>query len=44
MGLEFRDIAFGIDIRVFTLKEPADGSLLRFCTPAREVESVEISN
>jgi iron complex transport system ATP-binding protein len=32
--------AYGIEIRVFTLKDPVDGTLLRFCSPAREAEEI----
>jgi|WetSurMetagenome_2_1015567.scaffolds.fasta_scaffold18396_4 iron complex transport system ATP-binding protein len=30
--------AYGIDIRVYTLKDPVDGTELRFCAPASEAE------
>jgi iron complex transport system ATP-binding protein len=33
--------AYGIDIRVYTLKDPVDGTELRFCAPAHEAEELE---
>jgi iron complex transport system ATP-binding protein len=33
--------AYGIDIRVYTLIDPTDGTELRFCAPAREAEDLE---
>lgn len=33
--------AYGIDIRVYTLKDPTDGTELRFCAPAHESEEIE---
>lgn len=33
--------AYGINIRVYTLKDPMDGAEPRFCAPAREAEDLE---
>jgi iron complex transport system ATP-binding protein len=33
--------AYGIDIRVYTLIDPVDGTKLRFCAPARESEEIK---